>query len=108
MNLEYLNLDQHNIPEDADTQVAVFLIASDLKARRLINGLADIGCDNCFCIPELCDLILAMIGFDDRPNELYDFYFNLLDSHCKSVTHENDPPVKQAFSIYKILKKKRG
>lgn len=105
MNLEHLNLDQHNIPEDADIQISVFLIASDLKTRKLVNGLVSIGCDNSFSIPELCDLVLAMVGFDARPNELYNFYFDLLDSHCKSVTHENDPPIKQAFRIYKILKK---
>lgn len=105
MNLEHLNLDQHNIPEDADIQITVFLIASDLKTRKLVNGLVAIGCDSCFCIPELCDVILAMIGFDDRPNELYTFYFGLLDSYCKNVTHENDPPIKQAFRIYKTLKK---
>lgn len=107
MNLEHLNLDQYNIPDDADTQVAVFLIASDLKTQRLIKGLTSIGCDNCFCIPELCDLVLAMIGFEDRPDELYNRYFDLLDSHCGSVTDKNDLPAKQAFRIYKILKKER-
>ena len=107
MNLKHLNLDLYDIPKDAETQTTVFLIASDLKMRKLTNGLTSIGCDNCFCVSDLCDLILAMIGFEDRPNELYDFYFNLLDKYCDKVTFENDVPINEAFSVYKILKIER-
>jgi hypothetical protein len=104
MNLKYLNLDLYDIPENEEIQIPVFLIATDLKSRKLINGLTSIGCDNCFCASDLCDLILAMLGFEDRPNELYDFYFELLDQYCDKVTYENDLPINEAFSIYKILK----
>ena len=104
MNLKYLNLDLYGIPEDAEIQMAVYLIASDLKTKKLFNSLTDIGCDSCFCIPEFCDLIFAIVGFEDRPNELYDFYFDLLDQYCNTVTHENDLPAKEALGIYKLLK----
>lgn len=104
MNLQYLNMDLYGIPEDAEIQIPVYLIAADLKSRKLINGLTSVGCDNCFCVPELCDLVLALTGFEDRPNELYDFYFALLDQECEKVTRENDLPIKEAFNIYKKLK----
>lgn len=104
MNLKYLNLDLYGIPENAEIQIPVLLIATDLKSRKLINGLTSIGCDNCFCASDLCDLVLALTGFEDRPNELYDFYFDLLDQDCEKVTHENDLPIKEAFNIYKKLK----
>jgi hypothetical protein len=107
MNLKYLNLDLYGIPEDAEIQIPVFLIAADLKNRKLTNALASIGCDNCFCASDLCDLILALTGFEDRPNELYDFYFDLLNQNCEKVTHENDLPIKEAFGIYKDLIGKR-
>jgi hypothetical protein len=84
-------------------QMAVFLIACDLKSRKLINGLMAMGCDACFCIPDLCDVVLALTGFDDRPNALYALYFNLLDQHCEKVTHKNTLPVEEAVSIYKKL-----
>lgn len=107
MNLKHLNLDLYNIPKDDETQITIFLIASDLKTRKLINGLTSIGCDNCFCVSDLCDLILAMIGFKVRPNQLYDFYFDVLDRYCDKVTQDNDLPINEAFSVYKILKIER-
>jgi hypothetical protein len=107
MNLKYLNLDLHGIPVDSETQLAVYLIASELKSRKLVNSLTEIGCDNCFCVSDLCNLVLAIVGFEDRPNQLYDFYFDLLDQYCDSVTHENDLPAKEALHIYKILKRVR-
>lgn len=61
MNLKHLNLDLHNIPEDAEIQVSVFLIASDLKTRKLVHTMTSIGCDSCFCVSDLCDLVLAIV-----------------------------------------------
>jgi hypothetical protein len=103
MNLKHLNLDLYKIPENEEMQLAVFLIACDLKSRKLLNGLRALGCDGCFCVPDLCDLVLALTGFDDRPNALYDRYFNLLDEHCEKVTHKNALPIEEAVSIYKKL-----
>jgi hypothetical protein len=103
MNLKYLNLDLYSIPEDAEIQIPVFLIAADLKTRKLINALTSIGCDGSFCVSDLCDLVFAFVGFEDRPNELYDYYFELLDQYCEKVTHQNDIPIKEAFCIYKEL-----
>lgn len=107
MNLEWLNLDLHGIPEDAEIQIPVFLISEDLKGRKLINGLTSIGCDACFCTSDLCDLVLAYVGFNDRPNELYDFYFELLDDHCDKVSHKNSQPIKEALKVYEILMARR-
>jgi len=103
MNLKHLNLDQHGISDDMDIQIPVFLISEELKARKLFNALASVGCDGCFCAPDLCDLVLAYVGFEDRPNDLYDFYFGLLDRHCQKVNHENDKPVKEALRILTAL-----
>jgi hypothetical protein len=103
MNLSYLNLDLYGIPDDPRIQLPVFLIAADLKTRKLINAFTSIGCDGSFCVPDLCDVILAFAGFDDRPNQLYDFYFELLDHECDKVSHENDTPVREAYKIYNEL-----
>lgn len=107
MNLKYLNLDLYGIPEDVEIQLPVFLIAADLKSRKLLNALTEIGCDACFCITDFCDVVFASVGFDDRPNELYDFYFELLDRECNKVNHENDTPIKEAYKIYTELVLKR-
>jgi hypothetical protein len=103
MNLKHLNLDQHGISDDVEIQIPVFLISEELKARKLLNALESIGCDACFCVTDLCDLVLAYVGFDDRPNELYDFYFELLDRYCEKVSPENDKPVREALRIFTAL-----
>lgn len=107
MNLNYLNLDLYGIPEDAEIQLPVFLIAADLKSRKLMNALTSIGCDACFCVADFCDVVFSFIGFDDRPNELYDFYFQLLERECDNVTYKNDTPIREAYKIYMELVSKR-
>lgn len=103
MNLKSLHLDQDGIPDDIAIQIPVFLISEELKARKLFNALKSIGCDDSFCLTDLCDLVLAYIGFEDRPDELYDFYFFLLDSYCHHVDHESNRPVKYAYEIFTTL-----
>jgi hypothetical protein len=104
MNLKHLDLDLYNIPENTEVQMTVFLIAAELQSRKLMQAFASIGCDACFCIPDLCDLVLALAGFEDRSNELYEYYFDLLKQYCEKVTHENDLPINEAFDIYNQLK----
>jgi hypothetical protein len=103
MNLKHLNLDDHGISDDAEIQIPVFLISEELKARKLLNALKSIGFDDCFCVPDLCDLVLAYVGFDDRPNDLYDFYFALLDRYSENVNQENEKPVREALKIFTAL-----
>ena len=43
-----------------------------------------------------------LVGYN-RPNELYDFYFELLDRECDKVSHENDIPIREAYNIYNEL-----
>jgi hypothetical protein len=103
MNLKLLNLDQDGIPDDISVQIPVFLIAEELKARKLFNALKNIGCDGSFCITDLCDLVFAYIGFEDRPDHLYEFYFSLLDRYCDKVSQESDRPIKYAHEIFTTL-----
>jgi hypothetical protein len=103
MNLKSLHLDQDGIPDDIAIQIPVFLISEELKARKLFHALKSIGCDDSFCVTDLCDLVLAYIGFEDHPNELYDLYFSLLDGYCHQVNHESDRSIKYAYEIFTKL-----
>jgi hypothetical protein len=105
MNLEHFNLGQYGVPQnDDEIQITVFLIASDLRNWKLLNEFVNSGCDRRFRISELYDLVRTMTGFDDRPNEFHNLYFDLLSQHCDKVTHQNDLPIREAFRIYKMLK----
>ena len=103
MNLKHLNLDLHHVHGEEQMQIAIVLIAAELQSQKLISGLTAIGCDACFCVPDLSDLVLAFLGFDERPNKLYERYFELLDKHRDKVTRENRVPVKEAIEIFKEL-----
>jgi hypothetical protein len=107
MNLKHLNLNLDGLPQDAAGLTTVFLIAIDLKSHIRTNGHTSMGCNNCFCVPNLCSYILAMIGYDELTDDLYYFYFALLDEYCGKVSDENDIPVNEAFCIYKVLKDDR-
>jgi hypothetical protein len=106
MNLKHLDLDLYDLPEDKELQITVFLIAAELQCRKLMQALASIGCDACFCLPDLCDLVLAFTGFDERSNALYEYYFDLLKQYCDSVTYDNALPIKEALIIYNQLRHK--
>jgi hypothetical protein len=108
MNLKHLNLDLYGVPEDTRIQISVFLISEDLKARKLIRGLINIGCEACFCIGDLCDLVLAFTEFDEPPGDIYDFYYALLDRYCENISHTNDRPIKEAFEIYTELTREKS
>jgi hypothetical protein len=107
MNLKHLDLDLYDLPEDEELQITVFLIAAELQSRKMMKAFASIGCDACFCIPDLCDLVLAFIGFNDRPNELYEYYFDLIKQYCEEVTYDNNLPIREALYIYNDLKNNR-
>jgi hypothetical protein len=107
VSVQYLNLDLYGIQRNAEIQLPVFLITADLKCRKLMNTLTYMGCDGCSCAPDFCDPALAFVGFDDRPNELYGFYFEVLDRECDKVSYENDTPIREAYNIYNELFLKR-
>jgi hypothetical protein len=99
-----LNLDLFGMPDDNNTQMAVFLIIADLKTRKLINALTSIGCDACFCMSDLFSLVFIFVGFTHLTDQLTDFYFELLDKYCDNVSHEKTMPIKEAIMIYQELK----
>lgn len=106
LNLEHLNLDLHGVEGDNDTKIILVLIASELKCNKLLKALTQIGCDACFCVPDLSDLVLALLGFDERSNDLYDYYFELLNRYCEEVTYTNKLAINEAITIYEELKVK--
>src|SRR5687768_2371530 len=97
MDTKYVNLDRYGIPGDVEIQITVYLIAADLKTRKLMNTLASIGCDGCFCLSHFCDLILPLVGFANSSDELYQYYYDMLAKHCGKVTDKNDLPIEEAL-----------
>ena len=108
MQLRTQNIRLVKLPADLD--LILFLIQEELKSTKLFNGLAAIGLDDCSYQSHFSTVVLASVGFDNRPDDLYDFYMKLIDRRSKKIKPDNDSITKQAFRVYidlMIEKKKR-
>lgn len=96
------------IPQEAE--FTIFLIKQELKSRVLTNGLNKLGLDGSICIFDFSKLILSTIGFNDRSDAFYDWYFSQLDSFCEDVDLTDATALSElAFDFYvHLLIEKRG
>lgn len=69
-----------------NVEVTLFLIKEELKTRKFFNGLSQIDLDGSFYQADLSQLVLTTIGFDERPDDLYDFYFRLMERHSERLS----------------------
>lgn len=101
------NLQLIKLPPSAE--MTLFLIGEEMKNRRLINRLELAGFDTAFSGADLSILILSLIGFDPRPDELYEWYTNVLNEACEKANPADTTEWKQAvFDFYmELVAKKR-
>ena len=93
----------------ADIDLILFLIQEELKSTKLFNGLGRVGLSDCYYQSHFSTVILASVGFDERPDDLHEFYLDLINSRSKKIKPDNDSVVKQAFKVYidLMIEKKR-
>lgn len=108
MELEKLNVRLVKLP--ADVELTLFMIREELKSTTLFNGLARVGLEDCCFESHFGTLVLASMGFDERPDDLHEFYTNLIDKYSEKIEADTDVIMKCAFDVYveiMIEKKKR-
>ncbi len=90
-------------------EMTLFLIGEEMKNRRLINRLEQAGFDTALSCADLSILILSLIGFDPRPDELYEWYTNALNEACEKTDPADVAEWKQAvFDFYlELVERKR-
>jgi hypothetical protein len=98
MKLKRLNVRLIRLP--ADVEVTLFHIREALKARKLFNTLCEVGFDDSYFHSDFSEFVLASIGFDDRPDDLYSWYSALLDKHSKKTEADNEKLTRAAIKIY--------
>jgi len=76
------NLQLCKFPPSAE--MLLFLISEEMKNRRQILRLEQAGFDTTFSC-DLSLLILTLAGFDTRPDSLYEWYTELLDTSCEKA-----------------------
>ena len=85
-------------------EMTLFLICEEMKNRRCMNKLEEAGFDTSFAASDLSILILSLVGFDQRPDSLYDWYIELLDQSCEiSDPSKMDAWKEAAFEMYSAL-----
>jgi hypothetical protein len=98
MKVKNLNVQLVKLP--SDIEVALFLIKEDLKSNRLLNSLSNIGFDESNHKSSFGTMVLAILGFEQQPDELYEFYYRMLDHYSEKVGDDNKKLVKAAFNLY--------
>lgn len=108
MELKKLNVPLVKLPSDID--LILFMIREELKSTKLFNGLAHIGLEDFSLQCHLSIPVLAYMGFEERPDDLLEFYTDLISRYSEKVEADNDVIMKCVFDVYMemiIEKKKR-
>jgi hypothetical protein len=69
--------------------LTIHLIREELRNKRLMHSLEDLGFDCSFFTLNISQQILELTGFDKRPDELYNFYFEWIEKALKEITFWN-------------------
>lgn len=83
--------------------LTLYLIREELKSRKFFSGLQKLGLDYCFYQPHLDKPILAAVGFDDPSDELYKFYFKLIEKRSRKIGEDEESISRQARRVYEEL-----
>jgi hypothetical protein len=83
-----MDLNDLNIPPiklSKKTELILHLITAEIKNRKLISGLIDLGFDTTHYTIDFNQIILSLIGFEKLSEELYQYYYELLDQYCEKI-----------------------
>jgi hypothetical protein len=107
MKLKKLNVRLVKLP--ANIEFILYLIKEELKSAKFFNGLARLGFGDSYYESDLGTLVLAYCGFDTTPDELYEFYVDLIDRYSDKIEEDNETVMKYAFKVYIeiMIEKKR-
>ena len=95
------------LPEKTD--IVLFLIREELKARKLFYILQEAGMTDCDFEPHLDSLILQFIGIDDDNDAVFEKYCVIMEKRSKKIESDSNTIMKHVFKAYhEILNIKEG
>ena len=81
----------------------LYMIREDLKSQKYFDGQAELnGVESPFR-PHLAKLILLRMNLDDGSDEIFEFYYRLVEKRSKKIGEDNDSIMKQVMSVYAEL-----
>jgi len=70
-------------------ELIIHLIREELRNKRLMHSLEFLGFDCSFFTLNISRVILEFAGFHERPDELYEWYFELIEKALEEITFRN-------------------
>lgn len=108
MKHKHLNVPLVKLP--SDVELILFIIKEDLKNTKLFNGLESAGLSDCFYQADFSALVLGYMGFHEIPDDLREFYGDLISRYSEKIEPDNTVITEYAIEVYNeilVEKKKR-
>jgi hypothetical protein len=83
--------------------LTLYLIREELKSQKLFNCLQEVGMDDCYYKVQLGRAILTTLEMDDGSDEIFEFYYRLIEKRSRKIKAHNDSLMKQAMKVYSEL-----
>lgn len=87
----------------------LFLIQKELQGTRFTATLDKAGFDTSLYQLDLGQVILTLAGFTERTDELWEWYYNMMEAAAeKVILDDHDTAREAAMEMYRELKRKLG
>lgn len=98
MEAKDLNIRLVKLP--SDTELILFIIKEDLKNTKLFNALESAGLTDCFYRADFAALVLGYMGFGEIPDDLQEFYTDLISKYSEKIEPDNRVIMEYAIEVY--------
>lgn len=80
-------------------ELTIHLIREELRNKCLMYSLRNLGFDCTSYTLSISEEILTLTGFTEKPNELYQWYFKLIDKALEEITFWNLDEMMDKWSL---------
>lgn len=80
-------------------ELVVHLLREELRNKCLMYSLENLGFDCSSYTLNISEKILTLSGFQEKPDELYQWYFNLIDKAMEEITFWNLDEMMDKWSL---------
>lgn len=98
--MESKDLNVRLVKLPSDTELILFILKEDLKNTKLFNGLESAGLTDCFYRADFAALVLGYMGFDEVPDDLQEFYADLISRYSEKIEPDNRVIMEYALDVY--------
>ncbi|HEY0655478.1 MAG TPA: hypothetical protein VGD65_20225 [Chryseosolibacter sp.] len=89
------------LPKSID--LTLYLIREDLKSQKLFSIIDQLNMGDCPYQPHLAKPILSQLNLDDGSDEIFQFYYRLIEKHARKLHGDQKSLMKQTMKVYLAL-----